>query len=60
MTLGIILIVLLILLDQITKIIIDKTMNYGESITIIKDFFILLPIVILEPHGEFSKANYGF
>jgi len=39
MTLGIILIVLLILLDQITKIIIDKTMNYGESITIIKDFF---------------------
>ena len=43
MTLGIILIVLLILLDQITKIIIDKTMNYGESITIIKDFLYYFP-----------------
>lgn len=36
---GIILIVALILLDQITKLIIVKTMNYGESITVIKDFF---------------------
>jgi len=36
---AIALIVSLIVLDQITKQIIVKTMNLGESITIIKDFF---------------------